>query len=207
MDMHDHGGAMRQARSLLLALAMALVASSVAAEVPDTPEPTQVPLMSASSRPDLYQEMPHSLGGFEPDVVMIRGREHFEGLAQDDPTRTALEGLLGTLGAEPDDMVSGYALVSGEGDFSFVVAIRIEGTTPGELLPAYLPILLGSLHEPTVRSGRGGGKEVTVVTSVGDDGGPVDLYVYDEGDTLWMIEGGPDVVEDTLADLPAPLGS
>lgn len=35
----------------------------------------------------------------------------------------------------------------------------------------------------------------------------VDLYVYDQGDTIWLVQGPTDVVEVTLANPPEPLPS
>jgi hypothetical protein len=110
--------------------------------------------------------------------------------------------LLDEVGADLEDMTSGYALVSQEDFFSFVVAIRIVGSAPGSLTPAYLPILYEDLVDPTGTEGRLGGKEVLVISSVGADGLNVPLYLYDEGDTLWLVQGPDDVVELTLENLP-----
>jgi len=56
--------------------------------------------------------------------------------------------------------------------------------------------------DPTGRSESLGGKEVLIISSEGDGADYVDLYVYDEGDTIWMVQGPEDVVERTLEDLP-----
>ena len=198
--------------ALLLSGALVLVGAPVGAqddEADASPKPrvTQVPLQSETGRPDLYLEMPYYMGGYEPEIVMTRGEEHFANLAEDDPTRAELEGLLETVGADISDMVSGYALVSQEGFFSFVVGIRIEGATPGTLLPAYLPILYQDLVDPQASTGRVGDKDVVIISSVGTDDEYVELHVYDEGDTVWMIQGPSDVVEITLDNLPDPLPS
>jgi hypothetical protein len=169
------------------------------------PTATAVTRVDTSQRTDLYLQMPYSMGGFEPDIVMTRGEEHFAGLPVDDPTRQELEQLLKTVGADPGDMVSGYALVSQEDFFSFVVALRVEGVEPGALLPAYLPILVDDLEDPETVAGEVGGRDVLIVTSLGDGDEYVELYVYDEGDTIWMVQGPLDVVETTLASLPDPL--
>jgi len=159
------------------------------------------PTPTAEAR-DLYLEMPYYLGGYEPDVVMTRGAEHFANLSPEDERRVALEGFLERVGADVEDMVSGYALVSQDDLFSFVVAIRVMGAQPGTLLPAYLPILYGDLVDPSAAGGNAGGKDITVITSIGDDGEVVELYVYDQGDTLWVLHGPRDVVETTLEKLP-----
>jgi hypothetical protein len=101
-------------------------------------------------------------------------------------------------------MVSGYALVSQEDFFSFVVAIRIDGIEPGTLLSAYLPMLYDDLDDAQGIDGRIGDKDVVIISSVGDDGEYVDLHVYDEGDTIWMLQGPGDVIETTLSNLPEP---
>ncbi len=49
------------------------------------------------------------------------------------------------------------------------------------------------------------GRDVTIITSLGSDDEYVELYVYDEGDTIWMLQGPLSVVETTLANLPDPL--
>ena len=113
--------------------------------------------------------------------------------------------LLETVGAEIDDMVSGYALVSQDDFFSFVVAIRVDGIDPGSLLPAYLPILYDDLEDPQGMTGQVGGKDVIVIASLGEDDEYVELYVYDEGDTVWLLQGPSDVVENALSSLPDPL--
>lgn len=189
----------------LIAAATPAVALAQAEEVGSSADPTQSPLVSESGRPDLYLDMPYYLGGFEPEIVMTRGAEHFADLEAGDPSRQQLEGLLETVGAGIEDMVSGYALVSQDDLFSFVVAIRVEGVTPGTLLPAYLPILYEGLADPQDGEAEVGGKDVLVISSVGGEDEPVDLYVYDEGDTIWLVQGPPDVVDTTLANLPEPL--
>ena len=168
-------------------------------------DPTQLPPVSDSGRPDLYLEMPYDIDNFEPQIEITRGGDHFADLAPDDPRRRELEGLLETVGADVEDLVTGYALVSNEALFAFVVAIRVEGATPGTLLPAYLPILLGGLEDPEITPTRLGDKEVLVVSTVGADGEPAELYVYDEGDTVWIVQAPRAIAESTLADLPAPL--
>ncbi len=189
-----------------MAAVMALAALPVGALAQDETEtPTQVPVTTESGRPDLYLDMPYFMGGFEPEIVMTRGEEHFANLDADDQTRLELEGLLETVGAEIDDMVSGYALVSQSDFFSFVVAIRIDGVEPGTLLPAYLPILYDDLVEPEGLAANVGGKDVIVIASIGNEEEYVELFVYDEGDTVWMVQGPQDVVEATLENLPDPL--
>lgn len=150
--------------------------------------------------------MPYNLGGFEPDVVMRRGDEHVANLAPGDEARLRLHAMLDLLGADLEDMSSGYALVSQDNLFAFVVGIRVIGIEPGSLLPAYLPILFDELVEPASIAGTIGGRTVLIVTSVGAEDEPVDLYVYDEGDTVWMVQGPLDVVELALESLPDPLG-
>jgi hypothetical protein len=174
-------------------------------EASSKPGPSSIPVRSASGRPDLYLDMPYNLGGFEPEIAMARGEEHFADLDAEDPTRRELEGLLAAVGAEVGDMVSGYALVSQEDFFSFVVAIRIDGIEPGSLLPAYLPILYGDLEDPQGSTRSMGGKDVVVITSLGENDEYVELHVYDEGDTVWMLQGPTDVVETALSNLPDPL--
>lgn len=194
-----------------IGLAVVLAAGAVPAfaqeaeEASSSAKPTQVPVTTESGRPDLYLDMPYYIGGFEPDIVMIRGEEHWTGLAPDDPTRVELEAFLEVVGADPADMVSGYALVSQEDFFAFVVGIRVDGVEPGTLLPAYLPILLEDLEDPTTGVDRIAGRDVTVVNSVGEDGEYVELYLYDQGDTVWMVQGPSGVFDLTLEDLPDPL--
>ena len=148
--------------------------------------------------------MPYYLGGYEPDIVMTRGVEHVANLNADDARRAELEAFLDTVGADVEDMVSGYALVSQDDVFSFVVAVRVVGVEPGTLMPAYLPILTGDLVDPSAVDGNVGGKDVTVISSIGDDGETVELYVYEHGDTLWMLHGPRDIVEITLEKIPDP---
>jgi hypothetical protein len=186
------------------ALPLLLVAVAVASSVAAAQEASFAPQGSATPGPplrDLYLDMPYYLGGYEPEIVMTRGREHIAGLAADDPTRIELEAFLDELGAGIEDMDSGYAAVSLEGFFGFVVAIRIDGVEPGSLAPAYLPLLIDDLVDPSVDEGTVGDKDVLIVSSVGDGGEPVDLYVYDGGHTLWMLQGPTDVIESTLANL------
>lgn len=202
-----------------MALGLATVLSlsvlpSLAQAEPDpaqepSPEPsavaTDLPALTPSGRPDLYLDMPYHIGGFEPAIVMTRGDEHWAGLAEDSLTRLQLEGLLETVGADVGDMVSGYALVSQEDLFAFVVGLRIDGVEPGSVAPAYMPLLIGNLVDPTTSEAELGGKEVTVISSLGEGDDYVELYVYDEGDTIWMVQAPQDLAESTMADLPAPL--
>jgi hypothetical protein len=193
------------AAAITLAGALLVSAAPVLAQDESAPPGSAQP-----ARPDLYLDMPYYLGGFEPDISMTRGEEHFANLDSDSEadaqTRSELEQLLDDVGADIEDMVSGYALVSQEDFFSFVVAIRIDGVEPGSLLPAYLPTLYEDLVDPTGIAGNVGGKNVVVVSSVGTDDEYVALYIYDQGDTLWMIQGPDDVVEVALEDLPDAIG-
>ncbi|MGD8683085.1 MAG: hypothetical protein PVG27_04000, partial [Chloroflexota bacterium] len=57
------------------------------------------------------------------------------------------------------------------------------------------------------RTAQLGGKDVVVVSSIGSEDEYVELYLYDEGDTVWMLQGPRDVVETTLHNLPdSPVG-
>ncbi len=170
-------------------------------------EPTQIPVTTESGRPDLYLEMPYYIGGFEPEVEMTRGQEHWAGLAPGDPTRVELETFIEAVDAEIEDLVSGYALVSQEDFFAFVVGIRVDGVEPGSLLPAYLPILLADLEDPVTTVDRSGGRDVTVISSVGEAGEYVELYLYDQGDTIWIVQAPDDVAAPTLENLPDPLAA
>ncbi len=183
--------------------APAVVAAQTASTAPDETSAAS-PAASRVDGRDLYLDMPYALGGYEPDIVMTRGEEHFANLAVDDEARVELESFLQAVGADIADMDSGYALVSQDDLFSFVVAIRVWGVEPGALLPAYLPTLYGDLVDPSASPGRVGGKDVLVISSVGDDGEYVDLTAYDQGDTIWLLQGPPDVVETAVANLPAP---
>jgi hypothetical protein len=193
--------------SVLVAAAVALSIAPVAAQSDDGAPVAQpaTPAAQGEQR-DLYLDMPYSLGGFEPEIVMVRGDEHFAAL---DPgseasaqTRSDLEAFLADVGGELKDMTSGYALASTDSFFAFVVGIRVPGAEAGRMLPAYLPILLGDLRDPSASEATVGGKDVTVVASLGEAEEVVDLYVYDAGDTLWLVQGPADVVEITLEDLP-----
>jgi hypothetical protein len=160
--------------------------------------------LAEETRRDLWLDMPANLGGFEPDIVITRGAEHVTDLPADDPTRVDLETFLAAVGADIEDMDSAYALVSQDDTFSFVVAIRVAGAEPGSLLPAYLPILYGDLVDATGSAGNAGGKDVVIISSVGSDEEYVELFVYDQGDTIWLLQGPADVVEATLRGLPDP---
>ncbi len=197
------------ALAAMLAQATALPAAAQDEAAPDGQPSPQVgessPPASESGRPDLELDMPTELGGLPSEIVMTRGEEHFVNLGDDAPTRLALEGLLETAGAEVEDMVSGYALVLQDDFYAFVVALRIDGAAPGTVARAYMPILLGGLVEPTSMEEAVAGKDVTVISSLDEDGVSLELYVYDEGDTVWMIQGPLDVVEATIEHLPEPI--
>jgi hypothetical protein len=165
-------------------------------------------------RRDLYLDMPYNMGGYEPTIEMTRGAEHFSNLVPGNPAHDAvradLENLVAAAGRDIEDMVSGYAVVSQDDLFSFVVALRVAGAEPGTLLPAYLPTLYGDLIDPVSSDAVVGGKEVIVISTTGDEvaaltGDEVaalDLYVYDAGDTVWVIQGPEDVVSRTIEELP-----
>jgi hypothetical protein len=188
-------------------VASVLVGALLMASLPvAAQEASTAPTPGQTEQRDLFLDMPDTMGGFEPEISMTRGAEHFADLdpdgETDSQTRAELEQLLDTVGADLEDMTSGYALVSQEDFFAFVVAIRIEGVEPGSLLPAYLPILFEDLEDPSGSADTVGGKDVVIVSSVGSEGQVVPLVVYDEGDTVWMIQGPQVVVEITLENLP-----
>jgi len=113
--------------AVAVAVAVAVSAVPVLAQNAEDPSPsaeaTEIPLTTKSGRPDLYLDMPYNIGGFEPEIAMLRGEEHFASLASDDPTRIELEMLLESIDAETEDLVSGYALVSQDDFFAFVVSM------------------------------------------------------------------------------------
>lgn len=188
------------ALALALALGSALLVIAGSATAQDSsPRPTP-------GRIDLALEMPLNMGGFEPDVAITRGAEHLTSLDLDDPADAAIAADLGRLfeatGVTVDDMTSGYALVSQEDFFSFVVAVRLDGARPGSALPAYLPILMAGLIDPQTEAATLGGKDVFVITSEGNEGELVELYVYEATDTVWMVQAPIDVAGFVLEDLP-----
>jgi hypothetical protein len=182
------------------ALSVAAGVDVTAAE-DESPEPVETSALAAEHR-DLFLDMPTTIGGFEAEIVLVRGEEHFAQLPDNHPERVPLETLLVAAGAEVEDLTTGYALVSVDNLFSFVVGIRIDGAEPGSLLPAYLPFLLDDLVEPSSTPASLAGKQGLVITSIGADDELVELVVYDQGDTLWLLQGPTDTVEDVLGNLP-----
>ena len=191
------------ALATVAALCVTLLAPAGMAAQPASPVPSGPGDETLALR-DLYLDMPYYLGGYEPDIVITRGSEHLDGLAPDDETRLGLEAFVESLGAGIEDMDSGYALVSTDDVFAFVVAIRVEGAPAGGLLPAYLPILLQDLVDPSTTTSTSGGKQVLVISSIGDGGEYVELSAYDQGDTIWLLQGPADIVEVALEGLPEP---
>lgn len=187
--------------ALLVLLALPLAGSALAQES----EPSPAASEPAQAR-DIVDALPRQMGGFEPEYVVTRGREHIANLQPDDPvdarTSAELQALLDETGVTIEDMTSAYALVSQSDFFSFVVAVRLDGAQPGSVLPAYLPILMGDLIEPSAEEGVFGGKPVTIILSEGTDREIVPLYVYANGDTVWILQGPDDVVAFALEDLP-----
>ena len=209
---------MMHRRIALTAVLVACCASgglAVAQEPAPSPSPAAAPTASPSigapvspgtDRRDLLLDLPTQLGGMDAQAEVVRGEEHFADVdAGDAASREAvadLAGMLDRMGASADDLSSGYALVSLDDLFAFTFAVRVEGAEAGTLLPAYLPILLGDLVEPSTAEAMVEGKDVLVITTKGDAGEDVDLYVYDAGDTVWMVQGPDDVVASVLAGLP-----
>ena len=187
--------------SLLLAVPVAAQGEEPTTHAAESASPTSS-IVGDGARRDLYLDMPDVLGGFEPDIVITRGQEHLAGLDPDDEadarTRAELDRLFEGTGTSAEDMTSGYALVSQEDFFAFVVGVRLDGAERGTMLPAYLPILYEDLVDPTGQAASVGGKDVVVISSEGDAGDYVALYVYDQGDTIWMVQGPEDVVEGVL---------
>jgi hypothetical protein len=189
-------------RSVAAAMLLTLMATPAIAQETDAPETDALDPASI----ELALEMPTNMGGFEPDVVIARGVEHIADLDPNDPqdadTAAQLERLFDETGVTVDDMTSGYALVSQTDFFSFVFAVRLHGAAPGTVLPAYLPILIANLIDPTIEEVRSGNKDVLVITSEGEEREPVRLTVYEVNDTVWLLQGPDDVVEFALGDLP-----
>jgi hypothetical protein len=167
---------------------------------------------SPASPPDLASLMPIELGTFETQIIVTRGEEHLSGIDPGDggdPGETQavelsaeLARLLEDTDSSIEDITTAYAFAAVDGFFAFVVAVRIVGVEEGALLPAYLPILRGDLTEPVEEPGKLAGRELLVITSVGNEGESVPLYVYDGGDTIWMLQGPEDVVARVLVSLP-----
>jgi hypothetical protein len=111
--------------AVLLAGVLAAAAAPVLAQ-DESPEPVETSALAAEHR-DLFLDMPITMGGFEAEIVLVRGEEHFAQLPDNHPERVPLETLLVAAGAEVEDLTTGYALVSVDNLFSFVIGIRIDG--------------------------------------------------------------------------------
>jgi len=191
---------MSRLSTLLLAGILVLTSAPVLGQA-ESPAPLETGAPAPHGR-DLYLDMPAHMGGSDSEIVIVRGEEHFAGLGADDPARAPLEALIAAAGAEVADLTTGYAVVASDDLFSFVVGIRVDGAAPGSLMPAYLPFLFKDLVEPASVNARIAGRDVLLVTSIVEDDEHVELVVYDQGDTLWMLQGPTDTVETVLRDLP-----
>jgi hypothetical protein len=192
----------RTTRSGVLALALLLL-SSVAPVGAQEASPT------ASASPtvslDMLASIPDTLAGLVPEVDIVRGAEHFDvfdlTIDADVAERAGIEAFLEALGAPVEDMTSVSAVAYDDDSFAFLAGLQIAGADQETLMQLYLTALIGSMISPYQELGEIGGKTATLVIDEGElDSAPV--YVYGNGDTVWLIAAEEAVVEEVLRQLP-----
>ena len=183
---------------------MLLSAAPVVAQ-DDSPVPETSAVPAASGDTDIVEFIPETIGGMIPEVTVVRGREHFDGLDPEDDFDAqqiaSLDDFVSTLGAGVEDMTSVSAVtVDGEA-LSFMAGIQVAGADPEGMLTYYIETLIAEMGQPYQELGEIGGKTATLVIdeSFEDD---LPMYVYGSGPRVWLIVADEAIVEELLANLP-----
>jgi hypothetical protein len=187
-----------------IAACMLLTAAPVVAQE-DSPAPGTSAAPAASDGTDIVDLIPETIGGMIPEISVVRGSEHFDGLdAEDDLDAqqiASLEEFVSTLGASVEDMTSISAVTIDGEALSFMAGIQVEGADPQGLLTFYIETLITEMGEPYQELGEIGGKTATLIIDEAFEDGPP-LYVYGSGSRVWLIVADENTVEELLASLP-----
>lgn len=190
--------------AVTLAAGLVLVPASMLAQG-TSPPPEVGPASPASTDVDIVELIPESIGGVPPEISILRGIDHLDGLDPEDELDAeeiaSLQGFVATLGADIEDMTSVSAVaVDGEALF-FVAGIQVAGADPETLLAHYIETLIAEMGDPYQELGEIGGRTATlVIDEATEDRLP--LYVYGSGSTVWLIVAGEAIVAELLSQLP-----
>jgi hypothetical protein len=187
-----------------MAACMLLTAAPAVAQE-DSPAPGTSTVPAASDDTDIVDLIPETIGGMIPEISIVRGSEHFDGLDLEDDLDAqqiaSLEEFVSTLGASVEDMTS-ISAVTVEGEaLSFMAGVQVEGADPEGLLTLYIETLITEMGQPYQELGEIGGKTATLIIDESLEDVPP-LYVYGSGSRMWLIVADEDTVEELLVSLP-----
>jgi len=176
--------------ALLLGLVLLATGSPAAAQ---DANPTAT--ATSGQAQDIADLLPVTLAGLVPEIEVIRGAENLD---ESDPF---VESFLETLGVPVEAMTMVTAVADDGTSFAFLGGIQVAGADAETLLQLYLLSLMGSMTSPYQELGEIGGKTATMVMD-GDEPNSAPLFVYANGDTVWLILAEQSVVEDVFEQLP-----
>jgi hypothetical protein len=155
---------------------------------------------------DLVDLFPAALDGQDLEVSEFDGAEwlaQFDAADPDDATMIErTEALLTSLDGSLDDLsVATASHAPGDGNVATIAAMRVLGNKGHEIIPGAIGLMLGEVAFPDLEVRFNGGRDVLKVRDV-DMPGAYPRTLVAIGDTLWILEAEPPLLDEILAALP-----
>jgi hypothetical protein len=163
--------------------------------------------VSAQEAEGLADAFPDQLGGAPLEVIVRSGPDWVAGFDASVDTEAAVisltESLLTGVEATLDDLTIASALhTPSPGNVATISAVQVRDTAAHELVNGSIALLLGDVIAPELEVVFAGGRDVLKVRDTEMPGGYPRTLVP-SGDTLWVIEAEPPLLDEIVAALPA----
>lgn len=192
-----------------LLFACLLIAGGGVPSVAQSPSPGAAtePPAGNPSEGDLAGQFPATLGGRDLQVTIDDGTEwmaRFDTAGPDgaiviERTKALLASVEGTV----DDLTIATALhVPDEGEVATISALRVRGAEAHQIVDGAIGLMLGDVAVPALEVRISGGRDVLKVRDA-EMPGAYPRTLVPVGDTLWIVQAEPPLLDEILSVLPA----
>lgn len=164
--------------------------------------------VSAQDSDGLAGDFPAQIGGSELDIRVQSGSDwvadYDAGVDLEAAVIARTESLVADVEATLDDLtIATAAHVPSPGNVVTIAAVQVNDVEAHELVDGAIALLLGDVIEPQVTVVFAGGRDVLKVRDA-EVPGTYPRTLVPSGDTLWIIEAEPPLLDEIVAALPAP---
>lgn len=167
---------------------------------------TQTVAVSAQDADTLADAFPAELGGSQLEIIVRSGPEWVATFDDSVDTEAAVisrtESLLSGVEATLEDLTIASAMHTPSPDnIATITAVQVRDTAAHELVNGTIALLLGDVIAPELEVVFSGGRDVLKVRDA-EMPGAYPRTLVPGGDTLWIIEAEPPLLEEIVAALP-----